>query len=111
MREIALVSGEFYTAGTNFTRPPVVTVATNFKSVLDFGEANVYQKDLDCFLAIAEEIKLKGLTEQISIDLLEEQKIQNTPNQQIWTKNRTQHQPLLAKVNQQHLKLMFQENL
>ena len=86
----------------------------DFASILDFiffGEANVYQKDLDCFLAIAEEIKLKGLTEQTSIDLLEEQKIQNTPNQQIWTKNRTQHQPLLAKVNQQHLKLMFQANL
>ena len=29
--------------------------------------------DLDCFLAIAEEIKLKGLTEQTSRDLLEEQ--------------------------------------
>ena len=29
MREIALVSGKFYTAGTNFTRLPVVTVATN----------------------------------------------------------------------------------
>ena len=37
----------------------------DFASILDFlyfGEANVYQDDLDSFLAIAEEIKLKGLT-------------------------------------------------
>ena len=32
MREIALFSGKIYTAGTNFTRPPVVTVATNLNS-------------------------------------------------------------------------------
>ena len=34
-------------------------------SILDFlyfGEANVYQENLDSFLAIAEELKLKGLT-------------------------------------------------
>ena len=30
----ALLSGKIYTAGKKFTRPPVVTVATNFKSVL-----------------------------------------------------------------------------
>ena len=30
----ALFSGQIYTANTNFTRPPVMTVATNFKSVL-----------------------------------------------------------------------------
>ena len=40
---------------------------------LYFGEANVYQEDLDSFLAIAEEIKLKGLTGQTSRELLEEQ--------------------------------------
>ena len=37
----------------------------DFVSILDFlycGEANVYQEDLDSFLAIAEEIQLKGLT-------------------------------------------------
>ena len=36
----------------------------DFVSILDFlyfREANVYQEDLDSFLAIAEEIKLKGL--------------------------------------------------
>ena len=32
MREIALFSGKIYTAETNFTRPPVVTVATNLNS-------------------------------------------------------------------------------
>ena len=33
MREIELFSGKIYTAGTNFTRPPFVTVATNLNSV------------------------------------------------------------------------------
>ena len=32
MREIVLFSGKIYTAGTNLTRPPVVTVATNLNS-------------------------------------------------------------------------------
>ena len=48
----------------------------DFVSILDFlyfGEANVYQEDLDSFLAIAEEIQLKGLTGQTSTDLVEEQ--------------------------------------
>merc|ERR1719209_1385856 len=40
---------------------------------LYYGEANVYQEDLDSFLAIAEAIQLKGLTGQITTDLLEEQ--------------------------------------
>ena len=46
-----------------------------FVSILDFlyfGEANVYQEYLDPFLAIAEEIQLKGLTGQTSSDLIEE---------------------------------------
>ena len=34
MREIALFSGKIYTAGTNFTRPPVATVATNLNSAM-----------------------------------------------------------------------------
>ena len=33
MREIALFSRKIYTAGTNFTQPLVVTVATNLNSV------------------------------------------------------------------------------
>ena len=37
MREIALFSGKIYTAGTNFTRPPVVTVATNLNSEAHLG--------------------------------------------------------------------------
>ena len=32
MQEIALFSREIYTPETNFTRPPVVTVATNLNS-------------------------------------------------------------------------------
>ena len=35
MREIALLSGKIYTAGTNFTRLSVATVATNPNSVND----------------------------------------------------------------------------
>ena len=48
----------------------------DFVSILDFlyfGEANVFQEDLDSFLAIVEEIKLKGLTGQTSSEILEEQ--------------------------------------
>ena len=48
----------------------------DFAAILDFlyfGEANVYQEDLDSFLAIAEEIKLKGLTGQTFGDVWEEQ--------------------------------------
>ena len=33
MREIAMFFGKIYTAGTNFTRPLVVTIATNLNSV------------------------------------------------------------------------------
>jgi len=40
---------------------------------LYFGEANVFQENLDSFLAIAEELKLKGLTGQTSSDLVEDQ--------------------------------------
>ena len=32
MQKKALFSWKIYTAGKNFTRPPVATVATNFKS-------------------------------------------------------------------------------
>ena len=48
----------------------------HFVTILDFlyfGEANIYQEDLDSFLAIAEDIELKGLTGQISKDPLEEE--------------------------------------
>ena len=48
----------------------------DFVSILDFlyfGEAIFCQEDLDFFLAIAEEIQLKGLTGQSTTDLAEEQ--------------------------------------
>ena len=54
----------------------------DFASILDFlyfGEAKVFQEDLDSFLAIAEEIKLKGLTGQTSSELLEEQEESKHP--------------------------------
>ena len=47
-----------------------------FASILDFlyfGKANVYQEDLESFLAIAEEINLKGLTGQTFSYVLEEE--------------------------------------
>ena len=53
-----------------------------FVSILDFlyfGEANVYQENLDSFLAIADELKLKGLTGQTSSDLVEEQEKSTNP--------------------------------
>ena len=40
---------------------------------LYFGEANVYKENLDSFFAIAEELKLKGLTGQTTSDLVEQQ--------------------------------------
>ena len=55
----------------------------DFASILDFlyfGEANVYQEDLDYFLAIAEEIQLKGLTGQTSNDLIEDEEKPNLLN-------------------------------
>ena len=48
-------------------------------SILDFlyfGEANVYQEDLNSFLVIAEEIQVKGVTGQIISDFVKEQKLQ-----------------------------------
>ena len=38
---------------------------------LYFGEANVFQENLDSFLEVADELKLKGLTRQITSDLME----------------------------------------
>ena len=58
----------------------------DFASILDFlyfGEANVYQEDLDPFLTIAEEIELKGLTGQTSSELLEEHEKQKCPEPKI----------------------------
>ena len=51
-------------------------------AILDFiyfGEAKVHQENLDSFLAMAEELKLKGLTGQTSNDVVQkEQKLMNT---------------------------------
>jgi len=44
-------------------------------AIVDFlycGEANVYQENIDAFLAIAEELKLKGLTKSENLDKTEE---------------------------------------
>ena len=39
-----------------------------------FGKENVYNKDLESFLAIAEELKLKGLKRKTSAKEVEEEK-------------------------------------
>ena len=44
-------------------------------AIIDFlyyGKANVFQENLDSFLEIAQELKLKGLTEQKSNDLVKD---------------------------------------
>ena len=66
----------------------------DFASILDFlyfGEAKVYQEDLDSFLAIAEEIQLKGLTGQTSSKVLEDKKNLNPLTQPQQAKNSLQH--------------------
>ena len=49
----------------------------HLQTILDFlyfGEANVNNKDLESFLAIAEELKLKGLKGETSTDVVKEEK-------------------------------------
>ena len=53
---------------------------------LYFGEANVFQESLDSFLAIAEELKLKGLTGQTSTELMKEH--ENQPNPKLANKTK-----------------------
>ena len=71
----------------------------DFVSILDFlyfGEANVFQEDMDSFLAIAEEIQLKGLTGQTSDDLLakqEEALLEAKPKSKDLVEKSTTHQP------------------
>ena len=53
-------------------------------SMVDFlyiGEANVYQENLDSFLAMAEELKLKGLKRQEEVDLPPEKALKRRPTQ------------------------------
>ena len=67
---------------------------------LYFGEANVYQEDLDSFLAIAEELKLKGLTGQTSSDIVEEQEQKPfTKRNDFFVKPSTNSADLLPHVN------------
>ena len=51
-------------------------------AMLDFlycGEANVYQEQLDSFLALAKELKLQGLTEEIEGLAYSETRVSSTP--------------------------------
>ena len=79
-------------------------LSKDFASILNFiyfGEANVYQEDLDSLLAIAHEIKLKGLTGRTSSELLDEHEMPGhfepaKMNNYLYT---LQHQTTLAKEN------------
>ena len=48
-KETALFSGKIYTADKSYTRPPVATVATNFKSghSFDFEYIETLQRETD----------------------------------------------------------------
>ena len=71
-------------------------------AILDFlyhGEANIYQENLDSFLAIAEELKLKGLsggTEEIkpNDDDIHQVKIKPKDDKQVKSKSQQHHQDL-----------------
>ena len=53
---------------------------------LYFGEAKVYQENLDSFLAIAEEVKLRGLTGQTISEVVEEEEKPKNPKRANQTK-------------------------
>merc|ERR1712129_673845 len=68
---------------------------------LYFGEANVYQEKIESFLAIAEELNLKGLTVSESDDEMAEEKVQQEPfidNKTNFTKQKRQPSYEEAKV-------------
>ena len=68
-------------------------------AILDFlylGEANVFQENLDSFLAIAKELKLKGLTGQNTSDLIQEKENLQIQNQSTLLKKYQQHTTTFA---------------
>jgi len=68
---------------------------------LYFGEANVYQEKIESFLAIAEELNLKGLTVSESDDEIVEEKTQQEPfidNKTMFVKQKRQPSYEEAKV-------------
>ena len=51
--------------------------AKDLEAIVDFiyyGEANIFQEDLDGFLILAEELQLKGLAQEESLDAAKETK-------------------------------------
>ena len=68
---------------------------SDIKSVLDFmyhGEVNVAQEELNSFLAVAEDLKVKGLTQNQPVD-------KDIPKQKVGTTTKT-HKEELDKVQQ-----------
>ena len=65
-------------------------------AMLDFlycGEANVYQEQLDSFLALAEELKLQGLTEEIEGLACSETPVSSTPIKEEYFQQNEQSTP------------------
>ena len=64
MQEIALFSGKIYTAGTNFTRPLVVTVATNINSAT-LPLAIYLVEILDLLFIVFLKFQKNGISQQV----------------------------------------------
>jgi hypothetical protein len=70
----------------------------NIVDFIYFGEVNVYQEDLDVFLALADELQLKGLTENKAFDTEEElQQTPKLPRKEL--KANGMYQPRVEKLN------------
>ena len=57
--------------------------SNDLQAIVDFlylGEANVYQENLDSFLAVAEELQLKGLKGNEDVETLPQTQISRTPS-------------------------------
>ena len=86
-------------------------------AILDFlyhGEANIYQENLDTFLVIAEELKLKGLTGGIE-DFKESNNASNLENKCVIMEKQKIHEALIInekdmKTTKQEVASVFQEN-
>ena len=58
--------------------------AMDLEAIMDFiyyGEANIYQEDLDRFLALAEELQLKGLAKSENANLDDPEETHTNPKQ------------------------------
>ena len=68
---------------------------------LYFGEANIYQENLDVFLNIAEELDLKGLSGEVGVEDLQKQPDHNSTIKSAISKNKTMYQTDIATKNKE----------